>query len=136
VQFAVPSRSAGYKPIDSVFSRVLDIVDAHTLAPFSVRFSVKRSSVSCFSKSKNKALCSFHKEVPAPFRIQKLLDGCSPTSFPGSADAKRSPVFQKVNLLMAAVVRLRLRFSLLGLHSRASQFAPPQPLSAPWSLFE
>ena len=103
---------------------------------FSVRFSVKWSSVSCFSKSKNKALCSFHKEVPAPFRIQKLLDGCSPTSFPGSADVKRSPVFQKVNLLMAAVVRLRLRFSLLGLHSRASQFAPPQPLSAPWSLFE
>jgi hypothetical protein len=30
-------------------------------APFSVRFSVKWSSVSCFSKSKNKALFCFHK---------------------------------------------------------------------------
>jgi hypothetical protein len=32
VQFAVPSRSAGYEPIDPAFSGVLDNVDAHTLA--------------------------------------------------------------------------------------------------------
>jgi hypothetical protein len=48
-------------------------------APFPVRFSVKRSSVFC-SISKNEAICSFYKKVPAPFHIQKLPYGCSPAS--------------------------------------------------------
>jgi hypothetical protein len=45
VQFAVPSRSAGYEPIDSAVSRVLDNVDAHTFAWSEVRFASKKCRV-------------------------------------------------------------------------------------------
>jgi hypothetical protein len=41
----------------------------------------------------------------------------------------------KFRLLASAVSALGLRFCLLGLHSRASRFVPPQPLPSPWPLF-
>jgi hypothetical protein len=45
VQFAVPSPSAGYEPIDSAFSGVLDSADAHTLARSEMGFATEKCRV-------------------------------------------------------------------------------------------